>query len=340
MENRTVFEVNWRSLWRVAVFFAVAAAIYFARGAIGALLTAVVIALGLDPLVSWLESRKINRLFGTLAIFLLAVLFLSTLFYLIVPVVVSELGAFLEHLNRITLAVLGFGLDKNIIKNIESVLHNIFSFFSTNDVSLASAISAVLSKLALVLATILISFYLSLEKDGTEKLLKAILPDAFEKPVLTVFSRFKIKIRRWFVAQIFLSFLVGGVVAFGLWLLGVRYFLILGILAAAFEVVPIIGPVLAGAVMFLVAVADSFALGLYVLLFAFIVQQLENHVLIPIVMGKTMKLHPVLVIFSLLAGGQVAGFIGILLAVPIAVLGQETIVYVAERKSGRARLEI
>ena len=61
-------------------------------------------------------------------------------------------------------------------------------------------------------------------------------------------------------------------------------------------------------------------------------QQLENHILIPVIMGRTMKLHPVIVIISLLAGGRAAGFVGVLLAVPIAIFVQETFNYIAERK--------
>src|SRR3989442_214320 len=107
---------------------------------------------------------------------------------------------------------------------------------------------------------------------------------------------------------------MGVVVSIGMWLLGVKFPIVLGIIAAVFELVPIIGPVLSGSIMFLMAISDSVSLGLYTLLFAFIVQQLEGHVLIPIIMGRAMKIHPVMVIISLLAGGQTAGFFGIILS--------------------------
>ena len=111
-------------------------------------------------------------------------------------------------------------------------------------------------------------------------------------------------------------------------------------MAAVFEIVPIIGPVLAGVTAFLVAVSDSFTLGVYTVLFFVIVQQLENHILIPIIIGKTMRVHPVIVLISLLAGGKIAGFVGIVLAVPIAVMLQEIFAYLAERKSQRSPLGI
>ena len=92
---------------------------------------------------------------------------------------------------------------------------------------------------------------------------------------------------------------------------------------------------LAGLFAVIVAFSESSTLALYVLTFFVVVQQLENHVLIPLFMGRTMKVHPVIVTISLLAGGQVAGFVGIFLAVPIAVLSQEIFNYMAEAKERR-----
>jgi predicted PurR-regulated permease PerM len=133
---------------------------------------------------------------------------------------------------------------------------------------------------------------------------------------------------------------MGVMVWFGLWLLGVQYPLVLGILAAAFELVPVIGPILTGVVGFLIAVSDSFSLGLYAVLFFFIVQQLENHIFVPLVMGKVMDVHPVIVVVALLVGGEVAGLIGFILAVPVAVLAQEFLNYLADQKSNRPTLSI
>jgi predicted PurR-regulated permease PerM len=93
-------------------------------------------------------------------------------------------------------------------------------------------------------------------------------------------------------------------------------------------------------VAFLVAMSDSTVLGLYAVIFFFVVQQFENHVLIPLVMGKSMRVHPVIAVVSLLAGGQLAGFVGIILGIPIAVLVQEIFNYLAARKEKRAVLEL
>ena len=340
MPTKEIFEISWYSLWRVFIFASIVALLYFVKESVGVLAVAIVVSLGLEPIVSFLEKRKIPRLLSVLIIFFLGLLIFSTVIYFVVPMVIIEVGGFLEHFNDSFYSIFGIGLPQTLIQNFSLSLNKIFGFLTASNISITGAIGVVIDKTVLIFATIIISFYLMVEKNGTERFLRILLPDAYERPVMRVFQNFKIKIRRWFVAQLGLSLMIGIVVAIGLWLLDVKYFLILGLMAAVFEIVPIIGPVLAGVTAFLVAVSDSFMLGVYTVLFFVIVQQLENHILIPIIIGKTMRVHPVIVLISLLAGGKIAGFVGIVLAVPIAVMLQEIFAYLAERKSQRSPLGI
>lgn len=338
--NLTRIDVSWQTIWRIFIFIAVIFILYHANGALGVFLVAVVVSLGLEPIISFLEEKKVNRLLGTILIFLFAVLVLSIVGYIVIPVMVREAAGFVSDFNKIVSSIFGFGLPEKIVKNIGFTLEKAFGFLNAANISITGALSSIISQIVAVLATVIITFYLTIEKEGTEKLFRVILPDTYEKPFLHIFNRFKLKIRRWFAAQLALSAVVGIVVGIGLWLLGVKYFLVLAILAALFEIVPIIGPILAGTAAFLIAVSDSLSLGFYTLLFFFVVQQLENHILTPVIMGRAMKIHPVVVVISLLAGAQLAGFLGILLSVPIAVIAQETFSYLAERKSKRPSLDI
>jgi predicted PurR-regulated permease PerM len=328
-------EISWLSLWRVAVFAGIVLLLVLAREVAGMFVIAIVIALGLDPFVSFLERHKVPRLLATSLVFLLGILVVGAVVYLVLPIVISELGSFITHFNDSLQELFSVGIPESIIRNISGNLNQALAFISSSDFSVTGAISSAFARLLFVIATIVISFYLTVEEKGTERFLKVILPDAYERGFLTVFSRFKEKIRNWFSAQLGLSLAVGAIVALGLWLLGVRYYLALGLLAAVFEIVPIIGPIITGTVGFLVAIGDSWTLGLYTLIFFFLIQQLENHVLTPVVMGKAVKVHPVMVVMALLVGGQVAGFPGVLLSVPIAVAAQEVFYFLAERKRDR-----
>lgn len=331
-------EISWQSLWRFFGFCALIAFVYFTRRVIGILFVSVVISLGLDPFVSFLESKKINRLLGTLIVFFLLFLLVSLGVYFMIPVLTIEASGFLKHLHDITYSIFGVGLPENLVDALTFGRDKVFEFLSDADISVTQTITNLLSAGISIFATILITFYLSIEKDGAERLLKVVLPDAYERSVLKIFQHFKIKIRRWFVAQLGLSFVVGAVVWAGLSILGVRYSLVLGVIAAIFELVPVIGPILVGALAFLIAIPDSFLLGVYTILFFFVVQQLENHVLIPVIIGRTMKVHPVVVLLSLLAGGEIAGLLGVILAVPVAVIAQEVFNHLSDLKNQRSYL--
>lgn len=329
------FEISWHTLWKLFIFALIIVGIYLAREVIGVLFVAIVISLALDPLVSFLEEKKIKRLFGTAIVFFTGAVVLGLTAYFFIPILTIEASNFLKHIHEITYALFGIGLPNNLVDALILGREKIFDFLATSEISVTGALTSLFSTVVFVLATLLISFYLCVEKEGTDRFLKVLLPDAYEKPVLKVFSRFKVKIRKWFSAQFLLSLIIGVVVSIGLWALGVRYSILLGLLAMIFEIVPVIGPLIVGVIAFLVAVSDSFALGVYTLIFFIVVQQFENHILTPAIIGKTMKVHPVVVIFSLLAGGKIAGFVGIILAVPLAVLAQEVFNHLAEGKEIR-----
>ena len=114
------------------------------------------------------------------------------------------------------------------------------------------------------------------------------------------------------------------------------FVLIAAIAFGAHDSLPVEGVWIAGGIWlaaFVVALSGSFASGIYVLLFFVVVQQVENNVLIPFIMGKTLKVHPVVVLISVLAGARVAGLFGVLVSVPVAVLAQEIFNYLAEQKT-------
>lgn len=329
-------DISWNTLWRILIFIGIITLFYVASQAIGVLFVAIVLSLGIDPMVSWMEKKGINRMLGTLIVFVLGALVFSTTLYLIIPPIALEAQSFISQFNKVLSTLFGVGISESVIQSLSASLNNALDVITSAGGSITGTISAFIGNVVLVLSTIIISFYLSLEKRGTERLLRVILPRIYEEPVLKVFSRFKQKIRLWLVAQLGLSVIVGVVVSVGLWLLGVRYAVILGLIAAIMELVPVIGPVISGAVAFLIALPTSFTLGIYVILFFFIVQQLENNILIPYIMKKAMRIHPVIVLVALIAGGQAAGFIGILLSVPIALMAQEVFNYLAERKDNHS----
>ncbi|MDP1706322.1 MAG: AI-2E family transporter [bacterium] len=337
MEKETILDVKWATLWRLFTFGILIIVFYLTRDVLGTLFAGMVISLGLEPIINFLHERRIPRLLGTITVFLSFLLLFGFTFYFIMPIFFEEAGKFIDEFNQLLSLLFGFRISEFNFVNLTSGFEKIVTTLKSSDLSIGGLSTALKSSVLFLLA-IIVTFRFMLEKDGIEKFLRAVLPDAYENSILRIFHRFKIKIRRWLIAQAALSLIVGLLIGIGLWLLGVKYPLILGFLAALFEIVPIIGPVFIGVMAFLVAIPESMTLGLYVILLFILVNQLESHVLTPLIVGRTMSVNPIIVMVALVGGAEVAGLLGVILAVPIAVIIQEIFFYLAEQKSQKTPL--
>lgn len=120
--------------------------------------------------------------------------------------------------------------------------------------------------------------------------------------------------------QIVISIIMGILVFSGMYLLGVDYPLVLGLLATLTETIPIVGPIIGAIPAILLAYIAAPALAVKVIIFYVLIQQIENHLIVPNIMGHTIDLHPILVVVSLLIGGHIYGVVGMMLAVPVTAL--------------------
>jgi len=318
------------------------AALFLARQALIILFLAIVISSALDGSVSWLQRKKIPRILGTPLIFIGVLAILAFLLYTLIPVAIFELQNLLENLKKMEIPILG-NLDASQFTGIDKYLGglgDLANVLFSGGVSFFNIIASIFGNLALIIATLILSFYLTVNQYGVERFLRTILPIVYEEYVIGIYLRARNKLGLWLQGQIFLMLIVGAATTLGLWILGVKYSLILGILAGFLEIVPIVGPIFIGALAFLMAISESWTLGLYVILLFLVIQQLESHLLVPSVMKKTVGISPVVVVVSLLAGAEIAGFVGIILAVPVAVILQEVIYDYERRKLKTQRLEM
>ncbi len=173
-----------------------------------------------------------------------------------------------------------------------------------------SILFGVIGGLASVLSVLLISFYLLIKRDGIESFFRAVLPQSMENTVIRLWDRVRLRIGHWFRIQMLLSLFVGLLVFISLLILGVKYSLVLGTIAAIFEIVPIAGPIFAGAVSALIALSQSPSLAIWVVVIFVLIQQLESNVLTPLIMKRSVGVNPVIVILALLAGAQLGGIVG------------------------------
>jgi predicted PurR-regulated permease PerM len=241
--QRNVFDISWISLWRVFFFLIFASILYFSQQIILGLFLAIVISAGLDFMVDFLERRGIPRSFGVVIIFLSTLLAIVFLLYTVVPFLIADLNTVLSKFNRPVATywlgpLVNFQPDRSIALFVSRISTQLFS----GNFSPISTFSDVLGGLGLAVAVLFSSFYLSLNRDGIERFIRAVLPDAYEDQAIEIYRRSRRKMGVWFQTQLILSFIIGMLVYVALLVLGLQHAFILAFLAGLFELVPFVGP--------------------------------------------------------------------------------------------------
>lgn len=321
MEKR-YFEISWNSLWRILAFILLLVALYLIRKILVLLVLAVIISSICQPFVDFLQKKKIPRLLGTLLVFILILGTLGSFLWLVIPLIVSQFGDFITNFNEIISKI---GIPDFLGQVAQQLINNLkaaFDILASGTTTLFNFISSVFGGIFFTLTCLVLAFYLTLEEKGIEKFFRSILPKTYENQIISIFEKSKIKISRWFQGRLLLSLIIGLLSWLGLYLLGVKYSGTLALLVAVLDIIPLVGPIFAGLVIFLVALTNSWIVGFWAVLLFIIVQQLEGYLFAPLVMKKVAGLSPVVVLIALLVGAKIAGLLGLLLAIPAALVIQ------------------
>jgi len=195
----------------------------------------------------------------------------------------------------------------------------------------------VFSNLFAVMTVMTFTFYFLLERRNMEEFLSAFLGDSVGSRVFSVVMQIEKRMGAWVLGQLLLMLFIGVLVYGGLYFLRVEYALPLAILAGLLEIVPTIGPIVSAVPAVLVAFASSPLLALSVAALYIIVQQIENNLLVPIVMRRSVGIPPVLTILALMIGGRFGGIAGAVLAVPVLLAIQEIVSSLPVGQQGKSK---
>lgn len=343
--------INTGTIVRTLVVLLVAFLLYKMLDLVLVVLTAIIIASSVEPLIRWFAKYKIKRIFSVIISYVAIISIFAGLIYSFLPSLLDEASSLLssapKYLDTLTLwnplndnqlyntgkiaDTLSQGLDggKQIVQDISagssvdlSFLGQLFAQFKdvTSGMSggFVKVVSGIFGGALSFILIIVLSFYLAVQEGGVERFLRLITPVKSEKYILDLWHRSQLKIGYYMQGQLLLGVLVGLLVYLGLVIIGVKNALLLAVLAAVMEVIPLFGPILAAVPAVLSAITDSgvtfglLTVGLYI-----IIHQFENHLLYPLVVKKVTGVSPILVILSILVGYKLAGFLGIILSVPI-----------------------
>ncbi len=334
-------DITFASFLRFFGLLILIAAVYFLLQVLAALLFAVVIASAIDPIIQWLRKYHIARIVAVLIIYVIAALIFVGIIYLVLPAVAGELQNFISsypiyqrELLREIQFFTGLPLYNLILDNRQELLVTAPEQLSRIAESTFQLTADIFGGLAVALITVVISFYLATQERGIENFLRLVAPLEYEEYAVDLWGRAQLKLGQWLRAQLLLGLIIGVLVYITLTLLGIRYALIFAVLAAALEIIPVIGPIIAAIPAVVIAFVQSPLLGAIVIAAYFVIQQIESHLIVPTVMKRTIGLNPLVVIVALLIGGKLGGVLGLLLAVPVASVVVEFLTDTDRKKRG------
>jgi len=291
------------------------------------IIVAALLAYVLDPLASFLESRGMSRTTATISIFLLLIAFVGIAYVLFLPVLSEEISALKG----------GFSSEKAelVISRFENFIVSNLSFLGVKELNLLSRMHGITSRIgdwmfthvldaaSMILSIILIPFIVFfLMKDGRKfkKEFVSIMPNRYFEFSLYLLHKINMQVGNYLRGQVLDATIVGILATGALWLLGVKYFLIIGLFAGIANIIPYFGPITGATIAIIVSVLQTgdFHLASYVIVAFIIIKLIDDTIVLPTVMSKSVHISPLTVLLAIMIGGQLFGILGMLLSIPVA----------------------
>ncbi|CAN5581471.1 AI-2E family transporter [soil metagenome] len=303
----------------------------------------------LNPLVGLLQRRGVPRLIGAIGTYVVVLGGLTLLVIALIPVVTRQVQEFSVEWPRFRAEVVAFvddtaqSIDERFGTDIDTTQVDCLlgsdqapSAAECDDVTqrlreqigsqagrLTEIGSSLLEALVVFILAPLIALYLLIDLPHLRDDVIKLIPRANRAELVDLGSKVSRAVGGFVRGQLFVALIVGVLSSFGFYIIDLPFWLVIGAIAGFFNLVPLVGPFIGGGLGFLVGtITGSITLGLQAALVELIVQQLDNHVISPNVMKRTVNVHPVTVMLSLLAGGALAGVWGVLLGVPAVAVGK------------------
>jgi predicted PurR-regulated permease PerM len=317
---------------------------YHLRSALMLIYVSLVFAVVLKPAVDWVQTLRLGRWSpgrgsAILLIIIAVLLALGLFFSLALPPIISDFQELTQQLPELVRKA-----NSSVQKlpfapslNLQMIERHLGSLVGGITGLLSNAVNLVVG---LVTAMVLTAYFI-LDSDRVFAWAIALFPLSQRPHLEYALRRAGDRMRRWIVGQAILMVIIGtsSLIVFGL--LGVRYFFVLAVLAGVSNIIPMLGPVVSAIIAGLIAAIDSLGKVIGVLIFFLAYQQVENAYLTPRIMESQVKISSTAVLVALIVGGQLAGILGALVAVPTAVLVSVLISeYVIKRHEAKEELKL
>lgn len=310
---RTI-EISHRTIVFTVLFLLALWVLWQIRNIILLLFVAFLIATALELPMARLSKWRIPRPVSIILMYIVLFGIVAGFFVSVVPPLVDQTANFVNNLPHYLVQLGISGIDRQAVADQLSTISQL-------PVNLFKFATSVLSNLINVIAVLVLAFYMLLERGAIDKRLRVLFGDDGDR-ARGLLTKVELKLGRWVRGELILMTIIAATTYIGLRLLNVPFALPLAILAGILEIIPNVGPVVAAIPAVLVGFIGSPILGLSVAALYFLIQQLENIVIVPKVMQASVGLSPLVTLVALGIGAELAGIMGAILAIPIFLVVQ------------------
>jgi len=317
------------------------------RSTVFLFLVALFLTAAFSPIIDKLESHRIPRWAGIVLIYITGIFLLGFMLTQFIPLVAEQIVEIAKSAKNGLESLITSDFDNPILNSVKPIAEDFLNSLDVTQIqgyaenigqsllsfagSSVSFLTTLFSNLFNFIIVLIFTFFLLLGQGATGDFFQSLLPNRYASYTSKKITLIQEKIGAWMVGQLIVCILIGTLIFFGMTILGVKYALTLGFIAAVMELLPYVGPFLAAVPAVLVAFNQNPWLGLWALAVFIIIQTIEGNFLVPVIMKKAVGLPPVVVMLSMMVcytlfssigsevgGNQFFGIIGIIMSVPIA----------------------
>ena len=318
------FNLSWSAVMKILLTVILLYVIFVIKDIIIWFVFALVISVLFNYVIDLLEKKSVPRLLSTSVLYLGFLALLGFFVYLTAPLLLDELQDFIknfpQYIKKVApiLGQFGINLDLRSLAGANGFMNTIQMALTKASGSVTNGLFALFGGVASTVMVFALAFFMSWEGRFVEKIIKAFSSTAHDEYLLGLWRRARKKISAWFITRVIGAVFVGLATYLVLAIFNVKYAFILALIAGLADLVPFVGPIVSTVVIFAVMALVSFWQAVMGLLFIIVIQQLENHILLPFLFKKFAGLSPVLVLVALAIGGKLWGLAGAILAMPLA----------------------
>jgi len=316
----------------VLFYLAVAWFLYEIRDILLIVISAVIFSMALAPGKRFFARFKVPEPIAVVILYTAAFLVLSYFLYSLLPIVLQQYQIFLESLPS-TVAKIKGATDGTVFDGIittqsiqalvnspQQITDTVQRLLQVGGIGVFSLFGGLVN----ITLFFLLTFLFAVNPKSLDTFLFVITPPKYREYVKDLWGRVQVKMSQWFQGQALLMLIIGVLTYLALVILGVPNALFLSVFAGVMEIIPIFGPIFGAIPAVLMAwTSGSLTTVFFVVALFIIIQQLENNLIYPLVVSKVVGVSSILIILAAVVGGAIAGFVGVVIAVPLAGIVQE-----------------